>query len=224
VPIDTTVAEGALVVIVRLRQPMRGVATGRSACHDPHAANRAAGRDGAVLRRTLIVYEDAPGAAAREGGRLRAGGLEVVDGFRTPVPRGRAVVRVGAVASREDAVDALLAALDGAGLVIETTADRAIVDRLVDDLRRLGPVDHRVGAAPEPPALDSDARAILGLLAEGHSLGEAAHLLGLSRRTADRRLAAAREALGVERTTEAIARAQRLGWFRADGRGRDEAR
>jgi DNA-binding NarL/FixJ family response regulator len=64
--------------------------------------------------------------------------------------------------------------------------------------------------------LDPEARAILGLLAEGHSLGEAAHLLGLARRTADRRLLAARRALGVDRTTEAIARARRLGWF---GRG-----
>ena len=58
-----------------------------------------------------------------------------------------------------------------------------------------------------------DARAILGLLAEGQSLGEAADILGLSRRTADRRLAEGRRALGVERTTEAIARAQRLGWL-----------
>jgi len=62
---------------------------------------------------------------------------------------------------------------------------------------------------------ERDARAIIGLLAEGHSLGQAARLLGLSRRTADRRLAAARSALGAERTTEAVARAQRMGWLGA---------
>jgi hypothetical protein len=38
-------------------------------------------------------------------------------------------------------------------------------------------------------------------------------MLGLARRTADRRLAEARRTLGVSRTTEAIARARRLGWL-----------
>jgi DNA-binding NarL/FixJ family response regulator len=123
------------------------------------------------------------------------------------------VVRTGRVATGDDAEAALLAALAGNGVVAFATASREVIDRLVDDLRRLGPVDHRVGPAVAPPALSVDARAILGLLAEGHSLGEAAAILGLSRRTADRRLAEGRDALGVERTTEAIARAKRLGWL-----------
>ena len=164
-------------------------------------------------RLPLIVLEDAPGAAAREAARLGAAGHEIVEGFRPILGRARPLIRVGIVAGPSDAGNAVLAAIDGAGLVVETTADRATVDRLVDDLRRLGPVDHRIGEPDAGPVLDPLSRSILGLLAEGHSLGEAAHLLGLARRTADRRLAAAREALGVDRTTEAISRARRLGWF-----------
>jgi DNA-binding NarL/FixJ family response regulator len=142
---------------------------------------------------------------------LAAGWAEEA-GFGVRAARG-VVVRTGRVATGDDAEAALLAALAGNGVVAFATASREVIDRLVDDLRRLGPVDHRVGPAVAPPALSVDARAILGLLAEGHSLGEAAAILGLSRRTADRRLAEGRDALGVERTTEAIARAKRLGWL-----------
>ena len=168
-------------------------------------------------RPPFVVIEGPAGSADREAMRLRASGYELVDGYRTVVRRGRAIVRTGVVRGPGDAAEALLAAIDGAGLLVEAAADRLTIDRLVDDLRRLGPVDHRIGEANAGPPLDPEARAILGLLAEGHSLGEAAHLLGLARRTADRRLAAARTALGVDRTTEAISRARRLGWFEAGG-------
>jgi DNA-binding CsgD family transcriptional regulator len=63
----------------------------------------------------------------------------------------------------------------------------------------------RPPASPTPD-LRADARAILGLLAEGVTLGSAATTLGMSRRTADRRVAEARAALHVERTVEAVAR------------------
>lgn len=70
-------------------------------------------------------------------------------------------------------------------------------------------------SAPRRDALtpDADGRAILALLASGRTLGDAAVALALSRRTADRRLALARAALGVERTVEAVARARALGWL-----------
>jgi DNA-binding NarL/FixJ family response regulator len=161
----------------------------------------------------LIVLEGAAGAAEREAARLRAAGFEVVEGFRSAAPRGRPVVRTGAVTGASDAADALLAAIGGAGLLVEATANRDTIDLLVDDLRRLGPVDHRVATDEQPAALDPDGRALLALLAEGLTLGEAAEQLGLPRRTADRRLAAARRALGTERTAEALARARRLGWL-----------
>lgn len=110
----------------------------------------------------------------------------------------------------------LLAALAGQGIAAQTEAKQDVVDRLVDDLRRLGPVDYRVGSDVGPPEIHPEARALLGLLAEGHSLGEAAALLGLSRRTADRRLATGRRVLGTRRTTEAIVMATRLGWLHHD--------
>ena len=168
----------------------------------------------------VLVLEAPPGVVEAETARLRAAGWALVDGFTGPAPRpGRPVVRRGRVSGDRDAADALFAAMGGDGLLLDAGgADRALVDRLVDDLRRLGPVDHRlVDTADAPPDVPPEARAILGLLAEGHSLGEAAAILGLSRRTADRRLDAARRALGVTRTTEAIARATSLGWLRPGG-------
>lgn len=167
----------------------------------------------------LVVVEGPPEAVANAIRELELAGWKTVDGFVRPAagPRdAETAIRTGAVDNAEDAAAALLAALDGAGLVVDARAPREVIDTLVDDLRRLGRVDHRIGAPAPTARLTPEARAILGLLAEGHSLGEAAHLLGLARRTADRRLAEARRSLGVERTTEAIARARRLGWL---GRG-----
>jgi len=60
-------------------------------------------------------------------------------------------------------------------------------------------------------------RHLLRLLADGWTLGEAASELGLSRRTADRRLDAARRELGTATTAEAVARARRLGWLEPGG-------
>lgn len=160
----------------------------------------------------LVVVEGPELALDHAIRELAAAGWASEPGFGPPHRAGR-IVRTGVVDSAETAAAALLAALASQGLAVRVTADRAVIDRLVDDLRRLGPVDHRVGEPVAPPAVGPEARAILGLLAEGHSLGEAAVILGLPRRTADRRLAEGRRALGVERTTEAIAQARRLGWL-----------
>ena len=163
----------------------------------------------------MIVLEGPAGCADGDVEALRGRGLLIVDGFRVPARPAGTVCR-GVVDGAEAAARALLAVLGGAGIVVEAVADRATIDRLVDDLRRRGPVDHRVveaGSSATGPDVSVEARAILSLLAMGVSLGEAAHMLGLARRTADRRLAEARRALGVTRTTEAIARARRLGWL-----------
>ena len=168
----------------------------------------------------LIVVEGPEPAYRRAVDDVVALGWQPESGFAPPYRSGH-IVRVGPVANQADAQSALLVALSGLGMVGHATADREIVDRLVDDLRRLGPVDHRVGPWLEGPTVDVEIRALLGLLAEGHSLGEAAGILGLSRRTADRRLARGRQLLGTNRTTEAIARATRLGWLAPDPNRRD---
>ena len=163
----------------------------------------------------LVIVEGPQTGWRRIVDRITAEGWRVVADFTPPYRPGR-FVRTGNVASAEDARAALLAALAGQGLVVHATADRHVIDRLVDDLRRLGAVDHRVLETVAAPDVDGEARQLLGLLAEGQSLGEAAVTLGLSRRTADRRLAEARRMLGTDRTSEAIARAARQGWLRPE--------
>jgi DNA-binding NarL/FixJ family response regulator len=171
-----------------------------------------------AARPPFVVIEHAnPAADAHLRHALdaaRAGGWQPVAGWLAP--RGPVACH-GVIASDVDAVLALRAAVDGAGIVIVAKASRETIDRLVDDLRRLGPVEHVTADVPVPLGVDEDQRRLLRLLADGWTLGEAAGELGLSRRTADRRLDAARHALGAERTAEALARARRLGWF--DGIG-----
>jgi DNA-binding NarL/FixJ family response regulator len=165
-------------------------------------------------RRPLIVVEGPPMCSDRDAARLRALGYDLVDGFAsTRHATGWTVCR-GVVGSDADAAAAVLAALAGHGLLIEATAGQATISRLLDDLRHLGPsVDHRLIDDHVGSPLEPESRSILALLAEGLTLGEAAAALNIARRTADRRLAAARRALGTDRTTEAIARARRQGWL-----------
>jgi DNA-binding CsgD family transcriptional regulator len=167
----------------------------------------------------LVVVEGLETAWRLAVNEVEAAGWRVEPGFAPPFRAGR-IVRTGPVALGRDARAALHAALEGQGLVVHGIARPDILHRLVDDLRRLGPVDHRVARETTPTSIDPVALSLLGLLAEGHSLGQAAATLGLSRRTADRRLAEGRAMLGTRRTTEAIARAARMGWLaKADAKG-----
>jgi DNA-binding NarL/FixJ family response regulator len=121
-------------------------------------------------------------------------------------------VVVLAVADREAAVAAVLEAVRGADLVVTATAKRDVIDQLCDDLRRLGTVEHRVEPGVGPSVtLSADEQALLAALLGGASLGEAAAALHLSRRTADRRLATARRALGASSTAEALVLAAQAG-------------
>jgi hypothetical protein len=109
------------------------------------------------------------------------------------------------VRNEADAGAVVLAALEGAAVTVDSATDPTLVERIQNDLRRLGRAD-AVRLEPVVPAaaLAPDGLHLLGLLVEGMSLGEAAGSLHLSRRTADRRLAAARLALGVATTAEAL--------------------
>lgn len=160
----------------------------------------------------VIVVEGSDDSFERALADVRVAGWSMRPGFETRMGAPGRAVRFGPVSGADDAAAALLAALAGTGIVVKACASREVLDRLLGDLRHLGPVDHRHGSLPAPiPELEDDSRAILTLLAAGRTLGEAAHSVGLSRRTADRRLAAARRALGADRTVEAVARARRLG-------------
>ncbi len=138
---------------------------------DPHDRLARWRGDGHVHRHRRIRHRAGDGDP---GTRRRA-----VHGRRSGRRSDRTRSARGPWSRRADAEAALLAALDGAGLILRATGRRDVIDRLVDDLRRLGPVDHRIGTPDTAEALGPTARAILGLLAEGHSLGEAATILGL---------------------------------------------
>jgi DNA-binding NarL/FixJ family response regulator len=149
----------------------------------------------------LVVVEASERALAHRVRELERQGFRVVRGWR----QDPSVVCTGEVVDAAAAAEALLAAVAGAGLVVHARANRAVIDRLVDDLRRLGPVEHGT-TEPEPSfELTSDERRLLDRLADGQTLGQAAADLNLSRRTADRRLASARKKLSAATTAEAIA-------------------
>lgn len=156
----------------------------------------------------LIVVEVGPEEVSRATAEVRAAGWQTVCGWTGAAPSAP-VVRIGVVSSPDSASAAVLAAVRGDGLVVDARAERPVVDRLCDDLRRLGSLDHRLTRRHEVE-LSADQRALLDLLASGMPLGRAAEQLHLSRRTADRRLAEARLALGAASTAEAVVRSRRL--------------
>jgi len=155
-----------------------------------------------VEQRFVIVPDRRALTAAME--RARAGGRTLAT---TVAEAGPSVLYAGEVGDSLTAQRVVLAALAGADLVLLCTADDDVVDALVEDLRRLGTVRHQDEAA----VLSTEQAALLRRLHAGQSLGAAAAAEHLSRRTADRRLAQARAALGVRTTPEALVAAARLG-------------
>ena len=156
----------------------------------------------------IVLEQPGAGDVAAAAQELAADDWPVVDGLRPPA--GGHAVCVGTVTDSAEAGRAVLAAVAGARLVVDARADREVIDELCDDLRRIGQVDHRVGNAATP-RLGADGRALLELLLRGVTIGEAARRLHISRRTADRRLAAARRALNAATTAEALRAAARSG-------------
>jgi DNA-binding CsgD family transcriptional regulator len=158
----------------------------------------------------VVVEGGADGAVEAARRQAVTAGLELRDGWQ-PGAAPSLVACTGVVATEEQAAAAVLAAARGASVIVDARGPRVLLDRLCDDLRRLGSLDHRLpsSVAAADDGLDDEQRHLLLLLAEGLSLGDAAARLHLSRRTADRRLAAARRALGVRTTTEAVVAVQR---------------
>jgi DNA-binding NarL/FixJ family response regulator len=142
--------------------------------------------------------------------RLAAEGWTVREGFALPdhardVAAARLVLH-GPVTDADALQRAVLAAARGAGIVAVCDPSTRVGRALVDDLSRLGPVQH--GAAAEPrdaiAELIPEQRALLDRLAAGDTIAAAAAAEFLSLRTANRRIAEARALFGVRTTREAV--------------------
>jgi DNA-binding NarL/FixJ family response regulator len=108
------------------------------------------------------------------------------------------------VASAVDVEAALLAGSRGVDLVLELRVDARERSAFLDDLSRI--VEVREFVEPRvAEVLSGDERAVLEGLAHGQTLTDVAAALGMSRRTATRRLTSAKAALGVRTTAEALA-------------------
>ena len=102
------------------------------------------------------------------------------------------------LSNHSDAERAVLAALRGDGLLVVVSGDGAapseldgLIDDLVEDLRRIGPV--RVFSAATMRTLDAETWRLLHVLAQGATVSAAAQALHVSVRTVNRRLSEARE-------------------------------
>jgi hypothetical protein len=163
--------------------------------------------------RPLVVIEGRTGVLgqpmAAALAAARRDGWEIVRGWTIPPGRARCVC-TGPVRTPDDAQLARRAAGAGAGLVVAASAERLTIDRLLAELRRHGDVQHvREDAATEWTGLTVQERALLGLLAEGLTIAEAAAELRFGAGAAQRRLAAARRRAGVESPSAALLAALR---------------
>jgi hypothetical protein len=165
-------------------------------------------------RYVLASATDAAGVLRR----LARVGWQTRDGFALPEPTwdvtSSRIVLFGRVPDLDTAELALLAAARGAGVVAITDVRGEVGRALLADLERIGPVstdpdaavageddgpDHGAGAPLAP-----EQRALLDRLANGETIAAAAQAEFLSLRTANRRIAEARQALGVRSTREAV--------------------
>lgn len=143
---------------------------------------------------------------ARDGWRTREGFALAESGWDVSAAR---VVLFGRVADPDAVRLAVLAAVRGAGVVAVADLGTDVGRALLADLGRLGPV--HLDQDAEPPAdiatagqLVPEQRALLERLANGETIAAAAAAEFLSLRTANRRIAQARSALGVRTTREAV--------------------
>jgi DNA-binding NarL/FixJ family response regulator len=113
------------------------------------------------------------------------------------------LVLVDRVADADAVRLAVLAAARGAGVVAVTDPAGESGRALLADLGRLGLVRTDTGT-DDGDVLTAQQRALLSRLAQGQSIATAAQEEFLSLRTANRRIAEARAALGVRTTREAV--------------------
>mgnify|MGYP003423281953 CR=1 FL=1 len=147
--------------------------------------------------------------------RLVRDGWSTRDGFALPDQQwdvsATRLVLYGRVTDPHTAELALLAAARGAGVVAVADTGSDLGRALLADLGRIGQVSTDPDAEPvtttangDGPALAPEQRALLDRLAAGETIAGAAAAEFLSLRTANRRIAEARQLLGVRTTREAV--------------------
>jgi DNA-binding NarL/FixJ family response regulator len=147
--------------------------------------------------------------------RLARAGWQTREGFALPESawdvEGHRLVLYGRVSDPDTAELAVHAAARGAGVVVITDPASDLGRDLLADLTRIGPVTRDPeadlggeAAGGDVLALLPEQRALLERLANGETIAAAAAAEFLSLRTANRRIAQAREALGVRTTREAV--------------------
>lgn len=151
----------------------------------------------------------APGADLRSrAAELVRHGWTPHDGFALPEEPwwlGAArLVAVGSVGSEAAAGAALECAVRGVGLVVDLDDAEPWAVTFRSDLSRATGTDPAVPPEPDALPLSREQREVLDLLADGHSIAQAARMRFLSLRTANRRVAEARERLGVATNREAV--------------------
>ncbi|MGH3660312.1 MAG: LuxR family transcriptional regulator [Micromonosporaceae bacterium] len=148
----------------------------------------------AVLRRLARA-----GWKTREGFAFADGAWDITD---------KRVAVFGRVSDLDTAALAVLAAARGAGVVVIADPDTELGRSLLADLARIGPVgrhaDEASNGAEDDLPLNDEQRALLDRLAAGETIAAAAAAEFLSLRTANRRIAQARDELGVRTTREAV--------------------
>jgi hypothetical protein len=149
--------------------------------------------------------------------RLARAGWTTREGFALPentwdVTDARLAL-YGRVGDADTAELAVLAAARGAGIIAVCDTGTDIGRALLADLARIGPVSTDPDAAhagdadvdtDTGPQLAPEQRALLERLAAGETIAAAAAAEFLSLRTANRRIAEARDVLGVRTTREAV--------------------
>lgn len=147
---------------------------------------------------------------SRDGWHTRSGFAITDTGWDVSAAK---VLRYGRIPDADTAALAVLAAARGAGVVCVCDPASPQGRALSADLARIGPVgvDPQQSTVPKAaadpaPALPVTAEqaALLARLADGETIAAAAEAEFLSLRTANRRIAAARKALGVATTREAV--------------------
>jgi DNA-binding CsgD family transcriptional regulator len=148
--------------------------------------------------------------------RLARAGWQTREGFALAEPAWdmteAKLVLFGRVPDLDTVTLVVLAAARGAGVVAIVDAASDPGRALVGDLSRLGPVlrdpeadpDTGAGGGSELAQLIPEQRALLERLAAGETIAAAAAAEFLSLRTANRRIAQAREVFGVRTTREAV--------------------